>query len=234
MMRRWARAVAFGVALSAETGANPLSLSLSPATPKGLDVENVYVEYLSQCSGANLDRNRCLVARTIDIISSAMGNEEVDEPHEFQHRLLQDGDDCEPPPIDEGELRMIMGDAKMQCEDDDEDEGVIADDEFEGTLDSFVTLFGSEVCFIDLCHVNPDDEPSGLFLEILVDEAANCAAVELDLNPCLKDVFFGRFHENNAHRDLRQLDSSRRYCPSHYAVGMQVSMMLLEAETLSA
>jgi len=34
----------------------------------------------------------------------------------------------------------------------------------------------------NLCHVNPD-ETSGLFLEILVDEAANCAAVELDLIP---------------------------------------------------
>jgi len=240
-MRRWAKAVALGVALSAETGANPLSLSLSPATPaldrgkdsngrsggNGLDVENVYVEYLSQCSGADLDRNRCLVARTIDIISSAMDGE-VEEQHGARHRLLQDGDDCDPPTIDERDLRMIMSDARMQCEDEDE----IADDEFEGTLASFVTLFGSEACFSDLCHVNPD-EPSGLFLEILVDEAANCAAVELDLNPCLKDVFFGLFDDNHAHRDLRQLDSDS-YCPSHYAVGMHVSMMLLEAEAQCA
>jgi len=205
-MNRWlTQAVVFGVALSEASAGNPLhlspghlSLSESGAHTDGNDGFNeayIYFEYLNQCAQANLDKDTCLVAKTVDAIIAMDGPPTGDDGEgsyfptpspshwmsegSMRHRFLQDND-CGAPNISEEELRHLVNGSKEQCV----ESGLsVTDQEFESVVSGFMTVFSSDICFQQMC----EDEPSGLFYEIMFDEAAKCAGVEQDINPCLKD-----------------------------------------------
>ena len=181
-----------------------------------LSQDAIHFEYLNRCSDAGLDRETCLVGKTVDILSSEFGG---GVHHGGGHRLLQRDDGmegCAPPPFGEPFLRYIMGDVRTHCAGLGD---VVTDSDFENAASSLASLFDSEECFVSvldhardpLAHCSKSSSalartietiqgqlcieaegPSGLFVEVLVNETSKCAGVDIHgLDTCLKDEFLG-------------------------------------------
>jgi len=251
-MNRWiTQAVVFGVALS-EAVANPLnpsqSISLSSgsnpdgndgANPPGFNPATVYFRYLDQCAESNLDTDSCLVSNTFLAISEMesppTGDNDDGDDTDFLGRRRFLEDDCSTPEVDEEDLRLVMVGIKEQCG--------TTDQEFESAVDGFVKIFDSDSCFQQLCEDASD--LSGLFLEIMLDDAAKCANVELDINQCIMDNVFETMSDvgdsdsnSDAERVRRKLidsldsqDSSSCEESSYEELEFYLSFVLMGSET---
>jgi len=246
------QALVLGVASSTTTAGNPL-IKLSPPSlttnepnhnDEGFNPVNIYFEYLNQCSEAELNKDSCLVSKTIQFFSemdgppSSMGDDDDGEillaPEESGEG---EDNDCDTPDVSEQDLRYIMDSVRLEC-------GSVPDQEFESAVAGFTTLFSNVECNAKLC----DDEslPSDpLFIEIMFEEASACAGVEPDMPVCLRDHILGLLfseppdmdwdddgttHEHSLQRKLQNSCET----PSESEFVFFLSMMLDETEAQSA
>jgi len=245
------QALVLGVATSTTTAGNPLIKLSSPSlttnepnhnnNDEGFNPVNIYFEYLNQCSEAELDKDSCLVSKTIQFFSemdgppSSMG----DDDGEILLAPVESGgedNDCDTPDVSEQDLRYIMDSVRLEC-------GSVPEQEFESAVAGFTTLFSNVECNEKLC----DDEslPSDpLFIEIMFEEASACAGVEPDMPVCLRDHILGLLFSEPPDMDWdddytqggglqRKLQNSCE-TPSESEFVFFLSMMLDETEAQSA
>lgn len=207
------QALVLGVAASTTTAGNPL-LKLSPPGGRlkslttnepnlndddggtSFNPVNIYFEYLNQCSADELDKDSCLVSKTIQAISEmdgppgppSSGGEEhsYDDDGEIQLAPEESGggedNDCDTPDVNEQDLRYVMGSVRLEC-------GSVTEQEFESAVAGFMTLFSNVECNEQMCSESLPFDP--LFVEIMFDEASACAGVESDMPVCLRDHILG-------------------------------------------
>ena len=187
MTLRWIQASIFG-AVVVSTTSNSWDPSLLPnGEGQGGAGLNPMFEFMNTCSGANLSSDSCLVSRTMDALMS-MGGPPPSTEGTFpplSARFLQNENDCfGAPDINEDEFRLLMGDSRTECT---SLSGVsISDTDFESTLTGFLTMFGSESCFQQLC----DGDSNVMLFEMMFDSLAECAQVELSMPQCLRNGLF--------------------------------------------
>ena len=188
MLTRWiTQASIFGVVVISTAAANSWDPSLLP-NGEGQDGVglNPMFEFMNMCSGANLSSDSCLVSKTMDALMG-MGGPPPSTEGTFpppSARFLQNENDCPgAPDIGEDDFRLLMGDSRTSCS----LSGVsISDTDFESTLTGFMTMFGSESCFQQLC----DGVSNVMLFEIMFDNLAECAQIELSMPQCLREGLF--------------------------------------------
>jgi hypothetical protein len=242
-MNRWLTQAIFLGVISSEASANNAAPWLSPkqlplSSSGGEDSEdfnpsNVVFEYMRQCAEASLDRDTCLVSKTLDFLFN-MDDDGGDTSNPSRLRFLQSDDydygDCGPPPITEEALMFIMAGARDQCSSLSLE---FTDEEFDGTLAEFMKVFQSESCWQSLCEEN-----NPLFFQIMLDEAGKCAQVDLDADQCIIDHLFdatmGSSEEEEGDDDganiRRALEHSSCHQPSMEEWTAYISYMLSGAE----
>lgn len=113
-------------------------------------------------------------------------------PSQSHHRFLQmasgdDVDQCQAPELpNELFVRSIVDGAKDDCM----NKGlVISDQEVDDTVADFVSLFGAQECWIQLCEEGSNGNgPSEFMIQIMIEEIASCAGADLEsIDPCLFD-----------------------------------------------
>ena len=244
------QALVLGVTASTTTAVNPL-IKLSPPSlttnepnhnyDEGFNPVNIYFEYLNQCSEAELDKDSCLVSKTIQFFSemdgppSSMGD---DDDGEILLAPVESGgedNDCDTPDVSEQDLRYIMDSVRLEC-------GSVPEQEFESAVAGFTTLFSNVECNEKLC----DDEslPSDpLFVEIMFEEASACAGVEPDMPICLRDHILGLlfteppdmdWDDDGTSQGLQRKLQNSCETPSESEFVFFLSMMLDETEAQSA
>eukprot|EP00580_Thalassiosira_gravida_P005583 CAMPEP_0201654700 /NCGR_PEP_ID=MMETSP0493-20130528/45631_1 /ASSEMBLY_ACC=CAM_ASM_000838 /TAXON_ID=420259 /ORGANISM="Thalassiosira gravida, Strain GMp14c1" /LENGTH=501 /DNA_ID=CAMNT_0048131267 /DNA_START=225 /DNA_END=1730 /DNA_ORIENTATION=+ len=181
-MNRWiTEAFVFGVAITEAAAGKSLSPSQghpslsSESKSDGNDVSNFYTvhfRYLDQCAEANLDMDSCLFLN----FPAFMGLEGF-SADENGDALLQGN--CSPD-VDEEHVRLVMTSVKLHCAVSGD---LFTDKEFESAVDGFAKIYDSDGCFQQLCE--DKSSSAGPFIEILFDEVAKCAGVELDINKSL-------------------------------------------------
>ena len=138
-----------------------------------------------------------MVSKTIDEFMRVFATEEGGVNGRRLRRALGDNrflqesvetgdDDCGRPDVPEQDMRAIMTVAKGQCEGL---EIVVSDGEFDTVLATFLQLFASKGCWVSLC--SGSDDSTELLFQILLDDAAQCAGVQLDVNECVMDHIVG-------------------------------------------
>ncbi|KAL3811967.1 hypothetical protein ACHAXA_011294 [Cyclostephanos tholiformis] len=232
-MNRWiTQSAVFGAIISKATG-NPWKLSAAKMGP--VDGFNPMFEFMNKCSGANMDTDSCLVSRTLNALKPPPSNQgafpssTLSSPITFDSttappsRLLQQ--ECPgAPDITEEAFRFMMGDSRAQCD----QLGVsISDQDFESVVNGFMTIFGSESCFQQLC-----DGPNVMVIEIMFNEMAECAQVQPDMPECLKNELFEMMLNGfeDGQRKLQSSSGCQRQSKSE--IMFQVSNFLEGAEAM--
>lgn len=249
-MIRWVATAIVAGAVVSEANGSPFKLSPAPFSLSSSAVENAQsaegdeyasmenaiFEFLNQCSEANLDVNTCLVKHTLLALGSSSSTDDDDYSSpigedDTGHRFLQEDGDCGSPDVTEDDLRIIMDGSKAQCaamEEEDE----VSEDAFEVAVTGIMKMITAESCMRQLC-----EDPS-LYMEIWLQEVAQCAGVQLDgIDQCLLDGVLelmanGDDMDSEANRARRKLEeSSSAGCqpPSSVEVSWIVSLMLMEA-----
>ena len=147
-----------------------------------------------------------------------------------------DDEACGRPDVPEQDMRAIMSVAEEQCE---VSGTVVSDVEFDSVLNTFLQLFASKGCWVSLC--SGSDDSTELLFEILLDDAAECAGVQLDADECVMDHIIGLLVNGGADpvaatvsrsfpRMLQQVDSDPCEQPSEEELDLFVSYLLTDAE----
>ncbi|KAL3786924.1 hypothetical protein HJC23_013259 [Cyclotella cryptica] len=189
-------------------------------------------EYLSQCSGANLVTDSCLVSGTIYYLTSyEFANDGTGALNKTSGRFLQSmgENECIPPEVDVAFLEFIVNTSKKQC---DVIQSTVSETEYEDTLKAFTTIFDSKSCWASLC--DESSNPSDLFFKILFEEAAKCAGVIIDDVPqCVLNHIFDMIFMTDdvgVGRVRRALqESSSCEPPTTSEIGYFVTFLLTEA-----
>ena len=146
-----------------------------------------------------------------------------------------DDEACGRPDVPEQDMRTIMSVAKAQCE---ASGTVVSDAEFDSVLNTFLQLFANKGCWVSLC--SGSDDSTELLFAILLDDAAECAGVQLDANECVMDHIVGLLVNGgdsvaanvsrSFHRTLQQVESDPCEQPSEEELEFFVSYLLTDAE----
>lgn len=146
-----------------------------------------------------------------------------------------DDEACGRPDVPEQDMRSIMSIAKMQCEDSGM---MVSNAEFDSVLSTFLQLFASKGCWVSLC--SGSDDSTELLFKILLDDAAECAGVQLDANECVMDHIVGLLVNGgdsvaasvsrSFSRMLQQVESNPCNKPSEEELDFFVSYLLTDAE----
>jgi hypothetical protein len=147
-----------------------------------------------------------------------------------------DDEACGRPDVPEEDMRAIMSVAEEQCE---VSGTVVSDVEFDSVLNTFLQLFASKGCWVSLC--SGSDDSTELLFEILLDDAAECAGVQLDADECVMDHIIGLLVNGGGDpvattvsrsfpRMLQQVDSDPCEQPSEEELVLFVSYLLTDAE----
>ncbi|KAL7445767.1 hypothetical protein ACHAXH_008028 [Discostella pseudostelligera] len=142
---------------------------------------------------------------------------------------------CGRPDVPEQDMRAIMSVAEAECEQSGID---VADVEFDSVLNTFLQLFASKGCWVSLC--SGSDDSTELLFDILLDDAAQCAGVQLDANECVMDHIVGLLVNGGDAvaggvprgfpRMLQQVESDPCDQPSEEELTFFVSYLLTDAE----
>ena len=155
----------------------------------GLNGMNIAISYIEQCAGLELNRDTCLYESTIhSLMSMDMPPSQTNSHHRFlQMASGDDVDQCQAPELpNELFVRSIVDGAKDDCM----NKGlVISDQEVDDTVADFVSLFGAQECWIQLCEEGSNGNgPSEFMIQIMIKEIASCAGADLEsIDPCLFD-----------------------------------------------
>jgi hypothetical protein len=101
----------------------------------------------------------------------------------------------------------------------------ISDQDFESVMNGFITIFGSESCFQQLC-----DGPNVMLIEIMFNDIAECAQVQPDMPECLKNELFEMMLNGFEGGQRKLQGSSGCLGPSESEIMLQVSYFLEGAE----
>eukprot|EP00986_Skeletonema_menzelii_P014275 scaffold9235_cov152-Skeletonema_menzelii.AAC.5 len=188
-MYRWTtKAVLLSLAINDANG-NPLipeNLSLSTAQAQLVHEENddgfndgsAVLEWLSECAGADLDTETCLVSKTLDALINMDGpSQDDDASFPTRRRFLQEEGECRPE-LSEQDLRNLMVGSRAEC---NQVSIEYTNQYFEGVFGEFWKVFSSEHCWNELCN-SPD-----IFVKLMFDHAMQCANVEFDVDECITD-----------------------------------------------
>ena len=185
---KWIAVALLGLA----TDANAKSLLLSSAQAQaqaqaqednddGFNPAHAVFELLAQCAEVDLDKETCLVTKTLDTIISMDGPPQ-DDGATFpttRHRVLQEEDEEEcRPELSEQDLRNIMYASRADCTQVSIE---YSNQDFEDTVGEFWKVFSSESCWNELCE-SPD-----IMVKLMFDHAVQCAQVEFDVDQCITD-----------------------------------------------
>ena len=199
------------------------------------DVFRMIIEYVTQCAGASLDHETCLVSTTLDVL---MGMNADGFPS--SRRFLQASNEssgCAPPPMQE--LQNIIEVSKQQCA----SMGItVSNEELESTVNEFTKIFSADQCWRSLC----EDAPKIMF-QMLFTAVATCAQVDFDVEQCILDhafdlIFYSEgpdtMFENGGARVRRALQevmggsNTTNSCsqPTEEDFSLYVTFLLSEAE----
>jgi hypothetical protein len=81
------------------------------------------------------------------------------------------------------------------------------DDEFSAVLDTFMGVFAATECWESLC--NPDGAATDLLVQLLFEDAAQCAGVELDVHECVYDHIIEMLAITNAPTVRRHTNTTK-------------------------
>eukprot|EP00984_Skeletonema_dohrnii_P021336 scaffold10642_cov155-Skeletonema_dohrnii-CCMP3373.AAC.3 len=153
---------------------------VSPTT-QGFDPTNdAMFEWLKGCAGADLDKDTCLVTKTLDSLVNMDGqSRDGDSTFPSKRRVLQE-EGCRPD-MSEQDVRNIMNGSRAAC-----NQVAIgySDEVFEGMFMEFWKVFSADSCWNELCE-SPD-----IFFKLMFDHAMQCANVEFDVDECVTDQIF--------------------------------------------
>jgi hypothetical protein len=185
-MNRWiTQAVLLGLAINDANG-NPLipkSLLLSSAqahdgNDDGFDPANAMFGWLAQCAEAKLDKETCLVTKTLEALFNMDDPSQASAPFPSRRRVLQeDQGGCRPDISNEELLGTIQGsrDACSQISIN------YSNEEFQAISSEFSKVFRSDSCWQELC------ENQEILVKLMFDHAVQCAQVEFDVDQCITD-----------------------------------------------
>ena len=154
---------------------------VSPSTTQGFDPTNdAMFEWLKGCAGADLDKDTCLVTKTLDSFVNMDGHSQDDDAtFPSKRRVLQE-EGCRPD-MSEQDLRDLMNGSRAEC-----NQVAIgySDEVFEGILGEFWKVFSADSCWTELCN-SPD-----ILFKLMFDHAVKCANVDFDVDHCIMDQIF--------------------------------------------
>lgn len=168
----------------------------------------IIFQYLGQCTGLELDTDSCLVSKYIDNFMSENTNTRQRYLQSFDKtRLLRASnemyDECDVPAVSEEEWLTGVKVSIEKCE------GLgyeISDEEIDMITDIFLRIFADNDCWLSLC--NGSSSSSMFFFNVQLDEAAECADVELDIDSCvyesMHNIILKGKTSGNYRRFLRQ------------------------------
>jgi len=147
----------------------------------GFDDGKAVFEWLSQCAGAGLDNETCLVTKTLDALMNMDGpSQDDDATFPTRRRFLQEEGGCRPE-LSEQDLRDLMNGSRAEC---NQVSIEYTNEYFDGILGEFWKVFSADSCWTELCN-SPD-----IFFKLMFDHAMQCANVEFDVDECITDQIF--------------------------------------------
>eukprot|EP00581_Thalassiosira_minuscula_P003922 CAMPEP_0183746738 /NCGR_PEP_ID=MMETSP0737-20130205/66908_1 /TAXON_ID=385413 /ORGANISM="Thalassiosira miniscula, Strain CCMP1093" /LENGTH=998 /DNA_ID=CAMNT_0025982441 /DNA_START=123 /DNA_END=3119 /DNA_ORIENTATION=+ len=214
----------------------PVTTTTSSGPTSDWDLGRTIFEYMSACTGLELDVGSCLVDRTIDELMSVPHDDIYGRSLRFLQpssrklhidqasstlRLLTD-DKCPRPDINRQDMHSIMYYTRQECIAEGFDD--VSDEEFEMTLVIFMRHFAHNECWESLCGEGTD--ASELFFNIMIHDAAQCAGVDLDIHECAMEHLI----ELILLVGTEEQDTEPCNQPSEADFSFFVSFMLIDAE----
>lgn len=163
----------------------------SPSSGEGFDPTDAMFEWLTMCAAADLDKDTCLVAKTLDyLVEYSPGDDYTTHPSK-RFRALEQEEGCRPE-LSQQDLRYVMDGARADCS---RFSAVYSDEHFEILFYEFWTVLSSESCWNELCE-SPD-----IFFRLMFDHAVQCANVDFDVDQCITDHIFSTLFTEPAFDD---------------------------------
>ena len=153
----------------------------SSSASEGFDPATAMFEWLTKCAAADLDKDTCLVAKTLDYLID-YSSQDDDTTHMPSKRLraLQQEEACRPE-LTQQDLRNAMNGARADC---NRVSVVYSDEHFDRLFYEFWTVISSDSCWEELCE-SPD-----IFSKLMFDHLVQCANVDFDVDQCITDHIF--------------------------------------------
>ena len=155
----------------------------SSSASEGFDPATAMFEWLTKCAAADLDKDTCLVAKTLDYLID-YSSQDDDTTHMPSKRLraLQQEEGCRPE-LTQQDLRNAMNGARADC---NRVSVVYSDEHFDRLFYEFWTVISSDSCWEELCE-SPD-----IFSKLMFDHLVQCANVDFDVDQCITDHIFSK------------------------------------------